>query len=252
MQQFREIGGPQLEGFDFSQPFNVIYGAGGFSGILAGLVMTRFVDERGGNVRRIFGCSAGVLNGLVPRRRSGRAPSPGALHCRRRWTALSTWRLFSRRLEPKKLFRINKTPRALARAIANWGPLREQLARYIEQWTGRANGAEVTFEDIQIPFYAAGARGSDGYIDFFGVADDLEMRYAGRTIRPINCPIVDAIVGGMAQPFYITPPVIHGETYFDGGGAFYDIGLFAAAHGAGADLAAQHALCRAAQSLVWL
>jgi hypothetical protein len=33
----------------------------------------------------------------------------------------------------------------------------------------------------------------------------------------------------MAQPFYITPPVIQGETYYDGGAAFYDIGYFAAA-----------------------
>lgn len=73
------------------------------------------------------------------------------------------------------------------------------------------------------------ARGSDGYPDFLGAPDDLEMRFAGRTIRPANAPIADAIVGGMAQPFYITPPVIHGETYFDGGGAYYDIGLFPAA-----------------------
>ena len=227
MQQFREMGGPQLEGFDFTRPFNVIYGAGGFSGILAGLVMTRCVDERGGNVQRIFGCSAGVLNGLfhgvvLGARRHPELYTPAALD------GLEHLETFFEGLEPKKLFRINKTPRQLFRAFANWGPLREQLASYIERWTGRANGAEVTFEDIQIPFYAAGARGSDGYLDLFGVADNLEMRYAGRTIRPINCPIVDAIVGGMAQPFYITPPIIHGETYFDGGAAFYDIGLFAA------------------------
>jgi hypothetical protein len=125
--------------------------------------------------------------------------------------------------------RVNKTPRSLARAIANWGPLRECLCRYIERWTGRRDGAEVTFEDIQLPFYACGARGSDGTMDFFVMPDDLEMRFAGRVIRPVNCRIVDAIVGGMAQPFYITPPVIHGETYFDGGAAFYDIGLFTAA-----------------------
>ncbi len=228
MQQFRVMGGPQLKDFDFEQPFNVIYGAGGFSGILAGLVMTRFVDERGGNVRRVFGCSAGVLNGLfhgvvLGAHRHPELYTPAALD------GLKHLETFFEQLEPKKLFRINKTPRRLFRAIANWEPLREQLARHIEQWTGRANGAQVTFEDIQVPFYAAGARGSDGYLDFFGMADDLEMRYAGRTIRPINCPIVDAIVGGMAQPFYITPPIIHGETYFDGGGAFYDIGLFAAA-----------------------
>ena len=227
MKQFREMGGPQLEGFDFERPFNVIYGAGGFSGILAGLVMTQFVDERGGNVRRIFGCSAGVLNGLfhgivLGARRHPELYTPAALD------GLKHLETFFEGLEPKKLLRFNKTPRTLARAIAHWGPLREQLRRYIEQWTGRPDGAEVTFEDIQLPFYATCARGSDGYADFFGVADELEMRYAGRTIRPINCPIVDAVIGGMAQPFYITPPVIHGETYFDGGAAFYDIDLFAA------------------------
>ena len=228
MQQFREIGGPQLDGFDFSQPFNVIYGAGGFSGILAGLVMTRYVDERAGNVRRIFGCSAGVLNGLfhgvvVGARRHPELYTADALD------GLKHLETFFEALEPKKLFRANKTPRSLARAIANWGPLREQLCRYIQRWTGRTNGAQVTFEDIQLPFYACGARGSDGTLDFFGMPDDLEMRFAGRSVRPINCRIVDAIVGGMAQPFYITPPVIHGETTFDGGAAFYDISLFAAA-----------------------
>ncbi len=228
MQQFRQMGKPQLERFDFEQPFNVIYGAGGFSGILAGLVMTQFVDERGGNVRRIFGCSAGVLNGLfhgvvLGARRHPELYTPAALD------GLRHLETFFEQLEPARLYRFNKTPRALARALANWGPLREQLCRYIEQWTGRANGAEVTFEDIRLPFYAAGARGSDGYMDFFGMPDNLEMRFAGRTVRPINCAIVDAIIGGMAQPFYITPPVIHGETYFDGGSAFYDVDLFAAA-----------------------
>lgn len=228
MEQFRQIGLPQLERFDFSRPFNLVYGAGGFSGILAGLVMTRAVDERGGAVRRIFGCSAGVLNGLfhgvvLGARRHPELYMPAALD------ALSDLETFFEQLEPAKLFRFNKTPRRLARALTDWSPLRQQLARYIERWTGRPDGAEVTFEDIQLPFYAAGARGSDGYADFFGLPDGLEMEYAGRRIRPVNCRIVDAIVGGMAQPFYVTPPVIDGETYFDGGGAFYDICLFAAA-----------------------
>lgn len=227
MQQFRQIGGPQLEGFDFARPFNVIYGAGGFSGILAGLVMTRYVDERGGNVQRIYGCSAGVLNGLFHGVVLGARRHP-ELYTADALDGLGHLETFFEGLEPNKLFRFNLTPRALARAVANWGPLREQLCRYIERWTGRTDGAEVTFEDIQLPFYACGARGSDGYMDFFGMPDDLEMRFAGRTVRPINCRIVDAIVGGMAQPFYITPPVIHGETYFDGGAAFYDISLFAA------------------------
>jgi predicted acylesterase/phospholipase RssA len=228
MQQSREMGGPQLEGFDFARPFNVIYGAGGFSGILAGLAMTQFVDERGGNVQRIFGCSAGVLNGLfhgvvLGARRHPDLYVPNALD------GLKHLETFFEQLEPGKLFRVNKTPRALARALVNFEPFRDQLCRYIELWTGRTDGAAVTFEDIRIPFYVTVARGSDGYADFLGMPDDLEMRFAGRTIRPLDCPIVDAIIGGMAQPFYITPPVIHGETYFDGGAAFYDIGLFAAA-----------------------
>jgi hypothetical protein len=113
--------------------------------------------------------------------------------------------------------------------LVNWGPFREQLCGYIERWTGRPDADQVTFEDIRIPFYVTGARGSDGYADFLGMPDDLEMRFAGRTIRPLNCAVVDAVIGGMAQPFYVTPPVIHGEIYFDGGGAFYDVGLFAAA-----------------------
>ena len=228
MQQFREMGGPQLEGFDFARPFNVIYGAGGFSGILAGLAMTQFVDECGGNVQRIFGCSAGVLNGLfhgavLGARRHPDLYTPAALD------GLKHLETFFEQLEPSKLFRVNKTPRALARALANFEPFRDQLCRYIELWTGRTDGATVTFEDIRIPFYVTVARGSDGYADFLGMPDDLEMQFAGRAIRPLNCSIVDAIIGGMAQPFYITPPVIHGETYFDGGAAFYDIGLFAAA-----------------------
>jgi predicted acylesterase/phospholipase RssA len=228
MERFREVGGPQLEGFDFARPFNVIYGAGGFSGILAGLVMTRFVDGRGGNVQRVFGCSAGVLNGLfhgvvLGARRHPDLYTPAALD------GLEHLETFFEQLEPGKLFRVNKTPCALARALANWGPFREQLCRYVELWTGRTDGATVTFEDIRLPLYVTGARGSDGYADFFGMPDGLEMRFAGQTIRPLNCPIADAIIGGMAQPFYITPPVIHGETYFDGGAAFYDVGLFAAA-----------------------
>jgi hypothetical protein len=86
----------------------------------------------------------------------------------------------------------------------------------------------VTFDDIRLCFYAVGARGSDGQMDVFGMDDGLQMRFAGRDVRPVNCPIVDAVIAGMAQPFYVTPPCIGGEQYFDGGAAYYDIELFAA------------------------
>jgi predicted acylesterase/phospholipase RssA len=227
MQQFRELGEPQLEGFDFGQPITLIYGAGGFSGIVAGMVMTRLIDSQGANIRRIFGCSAGVLNGLFHGIALGAHRHP-ELYTKEASNALQHLEEFFDGLTTGSLYRINKTPRKLARAVANAHPLRELLARHIERWTGRPNGAEVTFEDIQLPFYVVGSRGSDGGSEFFGMADDLEMRFAGRAIRPINCPIVDAIDGGMAQPFYITPPVIQGETYYDGGAAYYDFELFAA------------------------
>ncbi len=225
---FRELGIPQLDGYDFAQPTTLIYGAGGFSGILAGLVMTRAVDERDANVQRIFGCSAGVINGLFHGVALGVRRHPD-LYTSEANDALTHLVEFFNALTPNSLYRMNRSPRKLIRAIGNADPFRDQIAHYLERWTGCKDGHSLTFEDIQLPFYAVGARGSDGYLDVFGVSGDLEMQFAGRTMRPINCPIVDAMVGGMAQPFYITPPVIEGETYFDGGAAFYDIELFAAA-----------------------
>ena len=224
---FRELGEPQLAGFDFGRPVTLIYGAGGFSGIVAGMTMTRLIDERGADVQRVFGCSSGVVNGLfhgvsLGARRHPDRYTPDALD------ALAHLETFFDQLAPGNVYGINLSPRKMARAIANLNPFREQLVGYIERWTGRPDGAAVTFEDIKLPFYALGARGSDGHLDFFGMADGLEMEFAGRTIRPINCPIIDAIIAGMAQPFYITPPVIEGETYYDGGAAFYDCEIFAA------------------------
>jgi predicted acylesterase/phospholipase RssA len=228
MEQFRDLGAPQLDGFDFARPFNLIYGAGGFSGLLGGLVMSRLVDARQANISRVYGCSAGVLNGLFHAVVLGARRHP-ELYTDRALHALDDLEGFFQRISPGILYRINKTPRSLYRALVNFGPLRRELARYLEAWTGLPHGESITFQDIRLPFRAAGARGSDGYLDIFGMPDGLEMRFAGRTIRPINCAIVDAVVGGMAQPFYITPPVIQGETYYDGGAAFYDIGYFAAA-----------------------
>ncbi len=66
--RFKEIFIGQLDSFPFDQPANIIYGAGGFSGILAGMITTRAVDEgfarQGGQIRQIYGVSAGVLNGF--------------------------------------------------------------------------------------------------------------------------------------------------------------------------------------------
>ena len=182
-----DLGTPQLEGFDFSRPFNLIYGAGGFSGLLAGLVMSRLVDERGANIARIYGCSAGVLNGLfhavaLASRRHPDLYTPAAAG------ALADLEDFFQRISPKVLYSVNKTPRSLYRALVNFGPLRRELARYLERWTGRPRGETITFSEIQLPFYAAGARGSDGYLDVFGLPDGLEMDFAGRTAAAHRLP----------------------------------------------------------------
>lgn len=227
MQVFHELGEPQLTGFDFNHPLTLIYGAGGFSGILAGMVMTRLIDARSSSIKRVFGCSSGVLNGLFHGVALGARQHPD-LYTPAALDALDHLEEFFDQLTPAKVFQINWWPYRVMRAVANLNPLRDRLIQYLEYWTGRSDGAAITFEEIKLPFYAVAARGSDGYMDFFGMPDDLAFDFAGRRMRPINCPIVDAIVGGMAQPFYITPPLIQGETYFDGGAAFYDFDLFAA------------------------
>ena len=238
-------------GFDFSRPFNLIYGAGGFSGLLAGLVMSRLIDERQANIQRIYGCSAGVLNGLFHAVVLGARRRPD-LYTAEAANGLADLEEFFQRISPSLLYSVNKTPRSLYRALVNFGPLRRELARYLERWTGRPHGEAITFQDIELPFYAAGARGSDGYLDIFGMPDGLEMEFAGRTLRPINCPIVDAIVGGMAQPFYITPPVIERRDLLRRRRRLLRHRALCGGHGPGAHLAAQPALWRAARLLLRL
>lgn len=227
METFRELSEPQLTGYNFSRPTTLIYGAGGFSGMLAGMATAALINERQGNIERIFGCSAGVLNGLfhgimLAAQRHPELYTPAALDAMQHLEELFV------SLTPKTVGKLNRTPHKLLRAVANLKPFVEQLKDYLQRWTGRDDVEQLTFEDIKLPFYVAGSRGSDGLTDFFGMPDGLQMEFAGRTQRPINCPIIDAVVAGMAQPFYITPPVIEGETYFDGGSTFYDFELLVA------------------------
>ncbi len=81
--RFTEILDGQLDHFPFDRPANIIYGAGGCSGILGGLVTTRAVDEgfRTGrrrdqaDLRRVRRRAKRIL----PCRAGGRQPQPGPL-----------------------------------------------------------------------------------------------------------------------------------------------------------------------------
>jgi hypothetical protein len=121
--RFRGLLEGQLDGFPFDQPANVIYGAGGFSGILAGLVTTRQVEAGfragGGAVRQVYGVSAGVLN-VLPRGQLA-AGAIRSLHSRRvppGYSSVSSSRSPSRRPEhnPSELWRLGE-PQALEEYI---------------------------------------------------------------------------------------------------------------------------------------
>ena len=118
--RFKEILNGQLDDFPFDRPANVIYGAGGFSGILAGMITTRAVDEGfargGGEIRQVFGISAGVLNGFfhAVQLAAARHPDlykPAALH------ALDDLENLMAHLERRNSSRINSNPLQLLEGI---------------------------------------------------------------------------------------------------------------------------------------
>lgn len=224
---FREMGEPQVARVDFSRPLALVYGAGGFSGILAQTVLARMITERGAQVQRVYGCSAGVISGLfhgvtLAATQHPELYRPEAIH------ALRDFAGFFDGLSVKTMFEANLAPWKLWRAVANMKPLRTRLLGYLERWTGRSNPDQLRFSDMQLPLRMAMTRGSDGYQDFAGMPGDGEARFGGHRIQVIDCPVIDALQGGMAQPFYLTPKAINGETYFDGGASYYEIDHLAA------------------------
>lgn len=231
MARFRGLLDGQLDDFDFSRPANVIYGAGGFSGILAGLVTTRAVDEgfarHGGQVRQVYGVSAGVLNGffhaiqLAAARRPDRY-SPAAQ------TALADLEAFIGAVEPKRIAAINLNPARFWRGWANLGPMRSFFLDRLRAYTGASHPADLTFDDLDLPLTVAAARG-DGFTDFLGPSQPARrMTFGGRSWSPVNTPVVEALIAGWSMNTYIQPTDLNGQEYRDGGGTFYDPALFVA------------------------
>ena len=231
MARFRQILDGQLDGFDFTQPANVIYGAGGFSGILAGLVTTRHVDagfaRNGGQVRMVYGVSAGVLNGFFHAIQLAAARRPGDFQPAAQ-SALSDLEAFVAGVEPKRIASINFSPARFWQGWANLEPLRAFFLDRLRTYTGSDRPETLTFDDLELPLTVAAARG-DGYTDFLGpTRPERRMLFGGREWSPVNTPIVDALIAGWSMNTYVQPTELNGQQYRDGGGTFYDPALFVA------------------------
>lgn len=231
MARFENILNGQLDNFPFDRPANVIYGAGGFSGILGGMVTTKAVDEGfkrgGGQVKQIYGVSAGVLNGFfhavqVAAQRHPDIYKPPAHH------ALQDLENLIAHLEPKMLLEMNKNPFRFWHGWANLGPLEEFLKERLAAYTGLSNTGELTFDDISLPMTVTAAR-SDGFTEFMGMTtEDRRFEFGGKTWKIRSAPITKAVIAGWTMNTYIEPARLNGEEYRDGGGTFYDPSMLVA------------------------
>jgi predicted acylesterase/phospholipase RssA len=229
--RFRELLEGQLDGFPFDEPANVIYGAGGFSGILAGLVTTRRVEAGfrlgGGTVRQVYGVSAGVLNGFFHAVQIAAEAHPD-LYAPAAGSALADLERFFESVTPSRIARLNLNPIEIWKGWANLGPLQDYLLGRLAAYTGSKHPAAITFDDIALPLTVAAAR-RDGFTDFLGMTTpERRMRFAGREQRVIGAPVVRAIVAGWSMNTYVVPAVLGDQAYADGGGSFYDPALFVA------------------------
>jgi len=229
MTRFRYLLNGQLDAFPFEQPANVIYGAGGFSGILAGLVTTRAVDagfdKGGGIINQVVGVSAGVLNGFFHAIQLAAARNSD-LYMPAAKNALEDLEIFIAHIQPKKVLRMNLNPIKFWQGWANLNPLSEFLCERLSAYTGSKYPEQITFDDIGLPMTVTTAR-TDGFTDFMGMTSvDRHMRFSGREIRVQSAPIVPAIIAGWSMNTYITPAHLNNQVYCDAGGTFYDVGLF--------------------------
>jgi hypothetical protein len=229
--RFQEILHGQLDTFPFDQPANIIYGAGGFSGILAGMIATRAVEEGfargGGEVRQIYGVSAGVLNGFFHAVQIAAARHPD-LYTPAARRALDDLETFMAHCEPGKIAVVNRDPIKFWTGWANLGPLEGFLIDRLAAYTGSKHPDRITFDDIALPLTVTAAR-TDGYTEFFGMTQSARaFEWGGRAWQVVPAPVVRAILAGWSMNTYILPTVLNGQQYTDGGGTFYDPGLLVA------------------------
>ncbi len=231
MAKFTRLLAGQLDEIDFVQPANLIYGAGGFSGILGGLTATRAIDEgfkkRGGKIKQIYGVSAGLINGFfhaveVAARQYPDIYKPAALN------ALKDLDDLIATMTPATFLKINLNPFKFWKGWANLGPFERFLIQKLYEYTGNESPEKLTFDDINLPLTVTAARG-DGFTEFMGMTQpERRMGFAGREIKVISSPIVKAMVAGWSMNTYVIPAELNGQLYRDGGGTFYDPGYLVA------------------------
>lgn len=229
--RFRQILNGQLDNFPFDKQANVIYGAGGFSGILGGLTTTRAVDEGfrrgGGQINQIYGVSAGVLNGFFHAVQLAGARHPD-LYKPAAMQALEDLEDFIGHITTDKLLKMNHNPLRFWHGWANLGPLEVFLAERLAAYTGSENPERLTFDDIALPMTVTAAR-SDGFTDFMGMTSvDRRFEFGGRTWNVLSAPIIKAVIAGWTMNTYIEPAHLNGQVYRDGGGTFYDPSMLVA------------------------
>jgi hypothetical protein len=229
--RFQEILDGQLDPFPFDRPANVIYGAGGFSGILAGMVTTRAVDEGfargGGEIRQIYGISAGVLNGFFHAVQIAAARHPDLYTAAAR-RALDDLEGFMAACTPGKVVAVNLNPFKFWIGWCNLGPLEGFLLERLAAYTGSKHPGQISFDDIGLPMTVTAAR-TDGFTEFFGMTRPArEFEWAGRRWSVISAPVVKALIAGWSMNTYVIPAELNGRQYMDGGGTFYDPGLLVA------------------------
>lgn len=225
MARFRELLQGQLDTFPFDRPANVLYGAGGFSGILGGLVTTRAVDagfaSGGGEVRQVYGVSAGVLNGFFHAVQLAAARHPD-LYTPAARNALGDLEAWIAQLAPKQVAAINLNPVRFWQGWANLRPLETFLLERLAAYTGSRQPAALTFDDVALPLTVAASR-RDGFTDFIGMTvPERRMRFGGQAWRVQGAPVVRAILAGWSMNTYVAPTALNGQRYCDGGGTFYD------------------------------
>ncbi len=221
----------QLDAFPFDRPANIIYGAGGFSGILAGMVTTSAVDagfaRGGGDIRYIYGISAGVLNGFfhaiqVAAAKHSDLYKPAALH------ALDDLENLMEHLERKKFISYNKNPLKLWKGFGNLGPLEVFLQERLAAYTGSAHPADITFDDIALPLTVCASR-TDGYPEYLGMTQpSRSFSWEDRVWEVQAAPVIKSVLAGWSMNTYIIPTRLNGQEYTDGGGTFYDQALMVA------------------------
>jgi hypothetical protein len=195
------------------------------------MVTSQAVDARfaegGGQIRQIYGVSAGVLNGFFHAAQLAAARHPDLYKPAAR-QALCDLEQFIEEITVNKLVRLNLNPGRFWQGWANLEPLEAFLLERLAAYTGSRHPEQITFDDIALPLTVVAVR-RDGFMDFLGMTrPERQLHFGGHLWKPLNYPIVRSIVAGWSMPTYVQPTHLGGQTYTDGGSAFYDPALFVA------------------------